>query len=66
MESFINIGSQILFLLGATVFLVYSIIGIYALNAYGRSKSLTSTATIIYSAVAAGLMTWGLYVIFQL
>jgi hypothetical protein len=63
MGNLIQLASNIIFAVLAMVFVIYSIVAIYALNTYGQSKSLTTTASIIYSAAVAGLLTWGLGVI---
>lgn len=58
--------AQVLFAFAALVFVVYSIVAIYSLNIYGRSKSVTSTVSIVYSAVVAGLLSWGLIFIMNI
>jgi hypothetical protein len=59
MESYINLASQILFLLAAIIFVVYSVVGIYTLNIYGRSKSAVMAASIVYGGVVIALLGWG-------
>jgi hypothetical protein len=62
-ETIIKLAAQIIFAVAAMVFVVYSIVAVYSLNTYGRSKSLTSALSIVYSAVVAGLLSWGLTLI---
>ena len=52
-------GAQIFFVIAGLVFTVYSLVGVYALNTYGRSSSVTTTLSILYSGAAVGLMVWG-------
>lgn len=63
MEEIIKISAQVLFAVAAIFFTMYSIIAIYALNTYGRTKTLTSAISITYSALVAGLLSWGLVII---
>jgi len=58
MEQYVTLVSQILLALATFIFVIYSLVGLYALNTYGNSKSLTMTASIIYSAAVLGLLTW--------
>jgi hypothetical protein len=62
----IKLVVQILFAVAAMVFTLYSIIAIYSLNTYGRTKSLTSAVSIVYSAVVAALLSWGLVYIMNI
>lgn len=66
MESIIKIASQILFALSAIVFVIYSIVAIYSLNAYGRSKSTAASISIVYSAVVAGILAWAVVIIVRI
>jgi|GEM_PF-4471216 len=59
----IKVSSQVIFGVAALIFTVYSIAAIYALNTYGQKKSVASSLSILYSAAAAGLLSWGLAVI---
>jgi hypothetical protein len=56
----IKLVAQVLFAIAALVFTIYSIVAIYSLNTYGRTRTLTSAISIAYSAVVAGLLSWGL------
>jgi hypothetical protein len=60
MESLIKTGVEILFALVTLFFVIYSIIAIYSLTTFGRSKSLTATLGFVYSVVVIGLVFWGL------
>ena len=62
-SSIVKLAAQILFAFAALIFTVYSIVAVYSLNTYGRSRSVTSTISLVYTAVAAGLLSWGLFLI---
>jgi hypothetical protein len=59
MESYISLAAQLLFLLAAIIFVAYSVVGIYTLNVYGRSKSAVMAASIVYGGVVIALLGWG-------
>jgi hypothetical protein len=65
-ETIIKLVAQVLFAIAALIFVVYSIVAIYSLNTYGRTKTLTSAISIVYSAVVAGLLSWGLVFIMNI
>ncbi len=58
MESYINAIAQILFAAAIIMFVAYSIVGIYTLNTYGRSKSVSLSITAIYVCIMITLMSW--------
>ena len=66
MEEIIKITTQVLFAVVSIFFVTYSVVAIYSLNAYGRTKTFTSAVSIVYSAVVAGLLTWGFAIIIGL
>jgi hypothetical protein len=66
MEQYINSAAQILFALATFIFVIYSIVGLYALNTYGNSKSLTTTVSLMYSVVVLALLVWGWAIISRL
>lgn len=62
----IKLVSQVLFAIAALIFTVYSIVAVYSLNTYGRTKTLTSAISIVYTAIVAGLLSWGLFFIMNI
>ncbi|MBX4188348.1 MAG: hypothetical protein KW793_04425 [Candidatus Doudnabacteria bacterium] len=58
MEAYINIAAQILFAGTMVVFVIYSIIAIYALNTYGVSRSVTMSLSAAYLGAMIILMSW--------
>ena len=66
MEVLIKTGAQILFGLAILFFVIWSIIAVYAMTTFGRSRSLSSTMALIYSLLAMVLVGWGLAILIQI
>lgn len=66
MEVYIKLAAQILFGLGTLFFVVYSIVGMYTLNTYSKSKTVASTVSMVYGAAVIGLLSWGFTVILNI
>ncbi len=62
----IKTGTQIGFGLVTLFFVIYSIIAIYSLTTYGKSKGFTSGYSFVYAAVVIGLVSWGLSALTQI
>jgi hypothetical protein len=47
----------------SVAFAIYSALAMYSLNTYGKSKSFSFAASIIYLVIMVSLMVWGLVII---